>query len=191
MSSWTKPTSSIAPERRCGSDLRRGRERLAPPRHRHLGARRRAGRLQHCRGRDLTNPRPPAWPGDPWSTAWFHVTGDVPEDWPADEVDLDIDLGWTWGSRDGRGPDPHRRRRHRRGSVPDVPRSRGAPHDRHLHRAAANPMPTFDWFPPTPVSAPCPTPPPDGDLRAQVVRVNRVGERAANDMVLALQIARR
>ena len=132
-----------------------------------------------------------AW-GTPWSTAWFHVTGEVPENWPAEEVDLDIDLGWTWGPATGEALiytadgitvesiGPGRPRIPWRSRTIDI-----------FIEAAANPMPTFDWFPTDSSLGPMPDAAPRMVIsRAQAVRVNRVGERAATDMVLALQIAR-
>ena len=132
-----------------------------------------------------------AW-GTPWSTAWFHVTGEVPEQWPVDDVDLDVDLGWTWGPSTGEAlihtPDgltvesigPGRPRIPWRDRTVDI-----------YIEAAANPMPTFDWFPTDSSLGPLPDAPPRMVIsRAHLVRVNRVGESAADDMVLALQLAR-
>ncbi|WP_441783366.1 alpha-mannosidase [Leifsonia sp. 2TAF2] len=35
-----------------------------------------------------------AW-GRPWDTVWFDVRGEVPADWPTDETELVVDLGFT------------------------------------------------------------------------------------------------
>ena len=132
-----------------------------------------------------------AW-GTPWSTTWFHVHGEVPEDWDPAEVDLDIDLGWTWGPATGEALvyDPD-------GAVveglgpgrPRVPwRTRTI--DFYIE-AAANPMPTGDWYPTDSSLGPMPDAAPRMFVsRAQVVRVNRLGEAAANAMVLAIGVVK-
>jgi alpha-mannosidase len=33
--------------------------------------------------------------GPPWSTTWFRLTGDVPDDWPASQVEAVVDLGFA------------------------------------------------------------------------------------------------
>ncbi len=132
-----------------------------------------------------------AW-GTPWSTAWFRATGTVPQDWGPDEVDLDIDLGWTWGPATGEAlmytPD---------GSAieslgPGRPRIPWRTHDIDVFiEAAANPMPTFDWRPTDSSLGPAPDSAPRMFVsRAQVVRVNRDAQSAAEDMITALGLAR-
>ena len=130
--------------------------------------------------------------GTPWSTAWFRAKGQVPQEWPADEVDLDIDLGWTWGPATGEALMYDTAGHPIEGIAPGRPR---IPWPRHridvFIEAAANPMPTFDWYPTDSSLGPIPDAAPRLTVsRAQFVRINRQAERAAQDFVLALAVVK-
>ncbi len=130
--------------------------------------------------------------GTPWSTAWFRAKGQVPQEWPADEVDLDIDLGWTWGPATGEALMYDTAGHPIEGIAPGRPR---IPWPRHridvFIEAAANPMPTFDWYPTDSSLGPMPDAAPRLTVsRAQFVRINRQAERAAQDFVLALAVVK-
>lgn len=130
--------------------------------------------------------------GAPWTTTWFRLTGTVPQEWPASEVDLDLDLGWTWGPNTGEAmifdADGH--------AVEAL--SPGRPRipwpDRTIDvylEGAANPMPTFDWYPTDSSLGPIPNAAPRMTVsRAQLVRINRTAETAANDLALAIALTK-
>ncbi len=132
-----------------------------------------------------------AW-GTPWSTTWFRITGEVPEEWLAEEVDLDIDLGWTWGPTTGEALIHDALGNALESVGPGRPRIPWRQRRVDLYvEAAANPMPTFDWFATDSGLGPMPEAPPRMKIsRALLVRVNRSADRAANDMVLAIALAK-
>jgi alpha-mannosidase len=132
-----------------------------------------------------------AW-GTPWSTTWFRISGEVPQEWLAEEVDLDIDLGWTWGPTTGEAliHDPAGNALESLGpGRPRIPWRRRSV-DLYVE-AAANPMPTFDWRPTDSGLGPMPGVPPRMRVsRAQLVRVNRTADDAATAMVLAIALVK-
>ncbi len=130
--------------------------------------------------------------GRPWSTTWFRLQGQVPADWPLEQTDLDVDLGWTWGPATGEallfsGE-----------GAPVEALSAGRPripaHTRDLDfyvEAAANPMPTFDWYPTDTSLGPDPHAAPRLSVsRAQLVRINRTAEKAAHGLSLAIALTK-
>lgn len=132
-----------------------------------------------------------AW-GTPWSTTWFRLTGEVPADWPLDETDLDIDLGWTWGPNTGEALTWDPEGRCVEALSPGRPRIPAHTRTIDLYlEAAANPMPTFDWYPTDSSLGPMPKAAPRMRIsRAQLVRINRTAERAANDFALAIALTK-
>ncbi|MGY1670850.1 alpha-mannosidase [Geodermatophilus sp. SYSU D00710] len=107
-----------------------------------------------------------AW-GPPWSTVWFHLTGQVPEAWRSlgDAVEVVVDLGFRPGMPDGQAEGLAHRPD---GSVVKAvqPRSRHLPVDDlaggrvDLYvEAAANPVVTETWsWHPTPFGDPATAP---------------------------------
>jgi alpha-mannosidase len=132
-----------------------------------------------------------AW-GTPWSTTWFRITGEVPEEWLAEEVDLDIDLGWTWGPATGEALIHDALGNAIESIGPGRPRIPWRERRVDLYvEAAANPMPTFDWSPTDSSLGPMPDAAPRMRIsRALLVRVDRAADDAANDMVLAIALAK-
>jgi alpha-mannosidase len=128
--------------------------------------------------------------GAPWTTTWFRLTGTTPEDWPAEEVD--VDLGWTWGPNTGEALIFDASGRAVEALSPGRPRIPWRTRTLDLYiEAAANPMPTFDWYPTDSSLGPMPDAAPRMTVsRAQLVRVNRTAEKAANDLVLAIALTK-
>ncbi len=130
--------------------------------------------------------------GAPWTTTWFRLTGETPQDWPAAETDLDLDLGWTWGPNTGEAMLYDGSGKAVEALSPGRPRIpwRAGRVDLYLE-AAANPMPTFDWYPTDTSLGPIPGAAPRMTVsRAQLVRVNRTAERAAQMIAWALDVTK-
>ena len=130
--------------------------------------------------------------GRPWSTTWFRLQGQVPADWPLEQTDLDIDLGWTWGPATGEAllySDAGTAVEALSAGRPRIPA-----HTRNIDfyvEAAANPMPTFDWYPTDTSLGPDPNAEPRLSVsRAQMVRINRTAEKAAQDLSLAIALTK-
>lgn len=130
--------------------------------------------------------------GTPWSTTWFHLRGEVPTDWPSDEVDLDVDLGWTWGPNTGEGLLYTPQGIAVESLGPGRPRIPWRHREVDLYlEAAANPMPTFDWYPTDSGMGPAPDAAPRMVVsRTQLVRIDRAAERAVAAVTVALEMVK-
>jgi alpha-mannosidase len=130
--------------------------------------------------------------GAPWTTTWFRLTGEVPADWDLSETDYDIDLGWTWGPATGEALIYDAHGNALEALSPGRPRIPAQTRTIDLYlEAAANPMPTFDWYPTDSSLGPIPGAAPRMFVsRTQLVRINRDTERAANDLSLAIAVTK-
>lgn len=132
-----------------------------------------------------------AW-GSPWSTTWFRVEGHIPDDWDPASVDLDIDLGWTWGPSSGEGliltpaGEPVESLSPGRPRIPWV-----EPSVDLFVEGAANPAPPFDWRPIDNGAGPMPERGPQLFVsRADAVLVDRAADAATRDILRAIAITK-